>query len=229
MITTNVINRVFHIRVGSMTGTAFTIEDDKKQYLVTAAHVVASAKPPYRIEIYHEKKWKALELALTGICSVADTAVFAPSFQLSPAFDLPATSAGLVYGQDVYFLGFPYGIFAEAGALNRDFPFPLAKKACLSAFMDGDHGAKILLLDGHNNPGFSGGPVVFSEHGKPIGSSFRVTGVISGFRFAEEPAYHGGAPTPVTVRSNTGIIIAYDIKHAIEEIRKNPNGATIQA
>jgi S1-C subfamily serine protease len=228
MITVNVINRIFHIRVGSSSGTAFTVEHDGKQYLVTAAHVISSATPPFRIELYHEKKWKDLELELTGISPIADIAVLAPPFQLSPTFDLPASGAGVIYGQEVFFLGFPFGIFAEAGAINRNFPIPLVKKACLSALMDGERGEKIILLDGFNNPGFSGGPVVFSEQGKQLGSSFRVMGVISAYRFYEEPTYRGGAPTPVTVRANTGIVIAYDIKHAIEEIRKNPNGIPIR-
>jgi S1-C subfamily serine protease len=227
MITSNVFCRVFFIKVGATTGTAFTIEDADRQYLVTAAHVVAGLTPPFSVELFHENQWKILELELTGICPVSDIAVFAPRFQLSPAFPLPASADGVMFGQDVYFLGFPYGITSDAASLNQGRPFPLVKKACLSAVTQSDKGAKIVLLDGHNNPGFSGGPVVFCERGKPLASSFKVLGVVSGYRFAEEPAYHGGAPTPVTVRANTGIVICYNITHAIDVIRKNPNGALI--
>jgi S1-C subfamily serine protease len=228
VITANVFNRIFLIRVGSDTGTAFTVEHDGKQYLVTAAHLLLNVKPPYQIELFHEKTWKDLELELTGISPVADIAVFAPSFQLSPAFNLLATTTGVVYGQDVFFFGFPYGMLAEVGPLNRDFPLPLVKKACLSALTDGPDGGRLIVLDGHNNPGFSGGPVAFSEQGKPFGSSFKIMGVISGYRFDEQPAFYEGVATPFTVRSNAGIIFAYDIKHAIEEIEKNPNGVVIE-
>jgi hypothetical protein len=67
-------------------------------------------------------------------------------------------------------------------------------------------------LDGHNNPGFSGGPVLFKEqeHGK-----LKVAAVVSGYRFANEPVYHGEQKLPVTYRYNTGIVISYGIKHAV--------------
>ena len=60
--------------------------------------------------------------------------------------------------QDVYFLGFPYDLTNDGGTINRNFPIPLIKKGILSAIQVGE--VKTLLLDGHNNPGFSGGPVV---------------------------------------------------------------------
>lgn len=226
MITANVIHRVFHIRVGTVSGTAFTIEHDERQYLVTAAHVVSSLNGPYEVELLHENRWKKMRLELTGIASNADIAVLAPPFQLSPALTMPIGAGGAVYGQDVYFLGFPYGISPDSGSINRAFPFPLVKKGCLSAFTK-ENGANVVLLDGHNNPGFSGGPVVFAQQGQPSTSRFKVMSVISGYRFAEEPAYQGGAATPITVRANTGIIISYDIKHGVEEITKNPNGVQI--
>jgi S1-C subfamily serine protease len=227
MITANIIHRVFHIRVGAATGTAFTIEHDDRQYLVTAAHVVSSLKAPYEVELFHQNAWKKLKLELTGIAANADIAVFAPAFQVSPALNMPVGSGGVVYGQDVYFLGFPYGISPDSGAINRAFPFPLVKKACLSAFTkDGD--ANVILLDGHNNPGFSGGPVVFPQQGQPSSSRLKIMSVISGYRFAEEPAYLGGTETPISVRANTGIIISYDIQHAVDEITRNPNGAQIK-
>ena len=227
MITSNVIQRVFHIKVPSGTGTAFTIEHEGKQYLVTAAHLAEQLVPPYSVHIFHDKVWKKIDLNLTGICHSADTAVFAASFALSPALYLPATTDGAIYGQDVYFLGFPFQISPEAGKINYDFPMPLVKKACLSGFLDGDSNSRLMLLDGHNNPGFSGGPVVFSEQGKPVSSSFRVMGIISGYRFSEEPIYSANIQIPANVRANTGIVLAYDISHAIDEIKKNPNGYSI--
>jgi hypothetical protein len=52
--------------------------------------------------------------------------------------------------------------------------------------------------------------------------------VISSDRFADEPAYHSGELIPITVRANTGIVVCYDIKHVLEEIEQNPNGAEIK-
>ena len=42
MITANVIYRVFRLKVGLETGTAFTIEEEDREYLVTARHVAYS-------------------------------------------------------------------------------------------------------------------------------------------------------------------------------------------
>jgi hypothetical protein len=76
-------------------------------------------------------------------------------------------------------------------------------------------------LDGHNNPGFSGGPVLFKEqeHGE-----LKVAAVVSGYRFENEPIYHGEQELPVTYRYNTGIIISYGIKHAVALATTNPIG-----
>ena len=40
MITTNVLQRTFHLKYGANSGTCFTIDIDGRQYVVTARHVV---------------------------------------------------------------------------------------------------------------------------------------------------------------------------------------------
>jgi hypothetical protein len=47
-------------------------------------------------------------------------------------------------------------------AILGAFSVPLIKKAIISATVH-EHGATVLLLDGHNNPGFSGGPIVYRD------------------------------------------------------------------
>ena len=44
MMTANVFRRTFFIRHRELTGTAFTIDQGGRQYLVTAAHICASMK-----------------------------------------------------------------------------------------------------------------------------------------------------------------------------------------
>jgi len=125
MITTNVIQRTFHISIENSTGTCFTIDVDGKQYLVTAKHLVEQIKNTAKIRIYHENQWKDLQVTLVGHCEGnIDISVMAAGFQLSPTFELEPTSGGMIYGQDVYFLGFPYGMAGQVGELNRDFPLP---------------------------------------------------------------------------------------------------------
>ena len=224
MITINVIERVFHLKYGQGTGTCFAIDVDNKQYLVTAKHVVDTLVNKQEVEIYHNGNWVKVSINLIGHHPTADISVFSIDTILA-RHHLEPSSHGIAYGQDTYFLGFPYRIQSEKGnQINRNFPIPLVKKAILSCITNDGTGA-YMLLDGINNPGFSGGPVVFSEPGI---YNYRIAGVISGYKSVEEPTYHQGQQTPLSIRINTGIIIAYTINHAIDLINQNPTGTVIK-
>ena len=54
MITVNVLHRVFFIKAQSY-GTAFTLDKEGKQYLVTARHVFVDDKTRSAIEIFYKK------------------------------------------------------------------------------------------------------------------------------------------------------------------------------
>lgn len=221
MITSNVFHRTFRLRYGNNCGTCFTIDEDSKQYLVTARHVVAEIKQSDTVEIFYQNQWHTFNCEIVGEASDGiDITVFSVPIQLSPTYALPATTQDIVFGQEVFFLGFPYNLFADIGAMNRDFPLPFVKRATLSSIVNDSNG-EMLFLDGHNNPGFSGGPVVF----KPPGTKdFRVAGVISGYRYENEPIYEGNTPTQFAYRYNTGIIVSYSIRYAVELIQVNPIG-----
>ncbi len=222
MITLNVISRTFHIKYGSGTGTCFTIDVDNKQYFVTAKHVIEKLKDGDSVELFYKNAWAKLNVKLIGHSLNSDVSVFAIDFLIA-GDPLPPTTKGIAYGQDLYFLGFPYGIKSEVGALNRDFPLPLVKKGILSAIFF-DQPGKFLLIDGHNNPGFSGGPVVF----KPSNTGdFKVAGIISSYRYELENTFLNDSPTPIQTKTNTGIVIAYNIDNALDIIRDNPNGVPI--
>jgi hypothetical protein len=222
MITSNVIQRTFHIKYGSGTGTCFTIDIDGKQYFVTAKHVVENLNDNDEVELYFKNNWVKAKTKLIGHSTKSDVSVFAIE-QYIDGHPLPATIAGIVYGQDIYFLGFPYGIKSEVGALNREFPLPLVKKGILSA-MFFDQPGKYFLIDGHNNPGFSGGPVVYKV---PNTNDFNVGGIISAYRYELESTFLNDNPTPIQIKTNTGIVIAYNIDNALELIQQNPNGTVI--
>ena len=164
---------------------------------------------------------------MVGHCNgEIDISVLATNIRLSPDFPLPPTMAGIIYGQDVFFLGFPYGLKGEIGQMNRDFPLPFVKKAIFSCLQNTPTGAQLLFLDGHNNPGFSGGPVIFKESNS---NEFKVAGLISGYRYNEEPIYQGEEKLPLVYKYNTGIIISYGIKHAVDLIESNPIGFELDA
>jgi hypothetical protein len=222
MITSNVIHRVFWIRCGMTTGTAFALDVDGKQYLATAKHVLAGGTSPLTIEVYSNGNWTALPVNLVGHAAPdIDVSVLATDRRLTPP-DLPLvpTSAGAAYGQDVFFLGFPYGLIGKYCVGLGGYPLPLVKRATLSLF----HGNDAWLLDGHNNPGFSGAPVVFVPHG---GKDFNVGGIISSFHAVDEPVLASGQATPLVYRSNTGIIVCHLIDHAVALIQSNPIGISL--
>jgi hypothetical protein len=226
MITSNVIQRTFHINYLGSSGTCFTVDIDNKQYLITAKHIVSKIHDKDVIKLFHEGSWKDLNVYLVGHGhGEIDISVLKADIQLSPTHSLEPTSEGIIYGQDVFFLGFPYGMKGEVGEMNSNFPLPFVKKAIISSIQFKTNGLEILFLDGCNNPGFSGGPVVYKQNGI---NDYKVASVISGFRFNNEPIYHGKTEVDLTYQYNTGIIISYGINYATEIIKKNPIGYDVK-
>jgi len=191
--------------------------------MVTAKHVIAGCQDGDVLEIYRENNWHSFRAVIVGHYSNADVSVFVLPIVIS-SHPMPPTSVNLVYGQDVYFLGFPFGAQDMTNPeLNREFPMPYVKKAIVSSMPYQPNG-RFFFLDGINNPGFSGGPVVFRENGNP---EFRACGIISGYRFNNESVYQNDTQLELFVKVNTGIVIAYDISNAIELIDANPIGMEI--
>jgi hypothetical protein len=218
MITANFIHRTFRIRCGTSIGAAFTIDIDGRHYLVTARHVIANHFQEGALHVFGNGQWLPLSATLVGHApNTIDVSVLAPERRLSPpALPVNTSSGGLTYGQDVYFLGFPYYFLGNVIFTEEGFPLPFVKRALMSCFA-GD----VYLLDGHNNPGFSGGPVLFGPPGIP---PTNIAAVISGYKFVPEPIFEGQAQTELTYRYNTGIIVAYKVEHALALIRANPIG-----
>lgn len=226
MIPSNVIHRVYHIRYKNATGTCFAIDYNNKQYLVTAKHVIEGIKDGESIEINQNNNWLNIKIHLIGHSDVSDVSVFSISTILG-IHSLPPTTDGMIYGQDVYFLGFPYMHNIDTG-MNRNFPFPLVKKGIISIWFD-DGPTKIIFVDGHNNPGFSGGPLVFNPPEKPR-SHFQVAGIVSGFQYQQESIFNANNQAiNAFYKYNTGIIICYSIDHAIDLIKNNPTGLNLTA
>lgn len=149
----------------------------------------------------------------------ADISVLALPYRIAGAdLTLPPDAVGLMVGQDAFFLGFPFGLFGEIGNANYNYPLPFVKRATVSCFEHNQHGLHRIFLDGNNNPGFSGGPVVFCPPGT---NEFRVAGVISGYRYEDQPIFHGTELLPLSTRHNTGIIFSYGIGYATSLARVN--------
>lgn len=221
MITSNVLTRVFFVK-GSEYGTAFTIDHEGRQYLVTAKHIIGEGIEPNSIEVMHAQQWRTVHVELVGSRrDEVDIAVLAPKFQLSPTYDLPATSANITYGEDVFFVGYPYKMWVDAGASMRGRPVPFVKRGTLSN-LDFSEDVKLLWVDAISNEGFSGGPILSKSNSDP---RFRVIGVVSRFKTEQESVLDDrGEPTGCTVSYNTGFLVGYGIMHAVELIERNPIG-----
>lgn len=253
-VTLGVATRVLGIRVPSGIGTAFTMDVDGRQYLITAKHVVAGLKQNDSVEITKDGQWSQIKVNIFRCDDPIDIAVLVPPNALTPTLvmDPISDSVNVALGQDVYFVGYPYGMFPmwyKSDAREGTYPIPLTKKGVLTAF---DSEGKI-LLDGYNNPGFSGSPIVFIDlfHS---GRTFYVLGVVSGYHpelvAVTKPVPIGPGEntskvdawrilhlqngqtvelkdTDEVVPLNSGIVIGYNIKYAVDLIHKNPIGPKI--
>jgi hypothetical protein len=262
-MTANVYERVLLVRVGgngpsAETSTAFTVEVDGRQYLLTAKHVVAKLAPSDFIEYAKAGKWVRLPVQVLRCDDPTDIAVLVAPYQLTTTFEFPLDTSRIAYGQDVYFLGFPYGITLNGTNVNGSLPLPFIKRATYSGTfpLNAAKHSVLILLDGYNNPGFSGGPIVYKEPFSQ-GWVYRLVGVVSGFQpevadvmkkrpiksreeasaqAKEQPWRISTSPdgslfeyseTGNYVALNTGIVRGFAVFPAIELIHDHPTGPKI--
>lgn len=229
--TGNVTSRVFQIRYGGSTGTAFVIDYEGTQYFVTADHLVKSAGEKAAVEIFGsgDSKWHSVDFTiLHGGSKCVDVAVLVPTQKRFVNADQIPYPYNYALGQEVYFLGFPYGLYTTFA--NQGGAFPLIKHAYLSAnvscsalYPDGTGDDGLILLDGLNNPGFSGGPVVAPDMFSPFTNVRlqKLIGVISGYRNDNIPLnVNGQRVDNASVAANSGIIIAIPFQRVIDLITK---------
>ncbi len=228
-IPAEVIQSVFHIKTSSAFGSCFVMMVDSHQYIATARHLLTdreSALSPgatIGIDIFHNLNWVTLQCKIVGIgTGDNDIAVLAPPQVLADYSVLGYSSRKLYYGQDVCFLGYPHLMRGDVGQMNNDFPLPFAKAAMVSMIaVQGN----LLVLDGHNNPGFSGGPVAYPQLDVPNGP-WQIAGVISGNSVIREPVFveNSEKEAPFTVSQNIGLIDCCPIEVGLELIATNPIG-----
>lgn len=215
-IQANILYRVFFIKAADY-GTAFIINVEGAEYLVTAKHLLDQTATNHEIQIFRNNRWSPHKVHAAAFCrSEADIAVLQLQDRLIPP-DLPVTPSvkGMVLGQDVYILGFPHKMHEDVGQMLGGNPCPLVKRGTASSLGAGD--PKIVFVDTFSNEGFSGGPVVFSPPSAP--KSVQIAGVISGFRTHRESVIGSdGEPTGNYVEINTGLLRAYGISYALDLI-----------
>jgi hypothetical protein len=134
-VTSNALLRTLEIKAPSGTGTAFTIDVDHRQYLITAKHVISPVQNGVQsiIQIRHKDGWSPLKVTVYECDDPVDIAVLIPPMQITVDYPLEATSKGMTIGQDAYFLGFPYGEFTTYS--NMPWIVPLVKRATVAQFI----------------------------------------------------------------------------------------------
>lgn len=217
--------------------TAFSLDVENKQYLITASHVIKFIGNEGTIDIFHDSQWKPIDINVVGRGdanhSATDVAVLAATCHLDPShpgtyYQLKTTTTSFVFGQQVYFCGFPYDLYTEIEK-NNGYPVPMIKGALISGTIKKTGMPELFVLDGHNNPGFSGGPVAFQPEGGQT-PEFQVIGVVSGYHVNHAPVIYQDRSTgqqqatKLVSRENAGIILCPSIKQAIDMIERKPIG-----
>jgi len=226
---------IFPIKYKNIGGTCFVIDVDNRQYIITARHICHNIKDGDTIQLYINQEW--YDVAIKPLFPKSDTVdivALAANRLIMPKMEFDIGVENLMLGQDVYFLGFPFLDFKLGSKFNGSVTtlFPFVKKGICSALP----GEGIIYLDGHNNPGFSGGPVIFSNYFK---NHLQIAGVVSGYKNNDNPVMikeiEDRSQSQVRekqqkkkivpyVAENTGIIVTYSIGYIMEAIRANPIG-----
>lgn len=219
-----ILQKVFLIKVGGNTGSCFYVSVDSVDYLVTAKHLFpdkVSHNSPVEIEILRNDGWlKFKPTLLTHLNTQIDIALLNMNSNELKAnlFDLESKS--YFVSQECFFVGFPFGLKMEdkEGKLNDGFPIPFVKKGIVSAFISDSSGMKKIFLDGHNNPGFSGGPVVVSNFDSGSKHKMKIIGVVSAYLNENKTI-----KTPLgnfINNENSGIVLSYATDHIYEIINR---------
>jgi S1-C subfamily serine protease len=219
-VPTEILLRTQFIKGPSEEGTAFTVDYKGKVYIVTARHVVAGVPMQNAtIQEWRDGEWKDYRTVKTIYPSSSDVdiAIFETTETVDKPFSISAYSdTGATFGQQVWFLGYPFGIFTHgATGDNTSLVAPFIKRGTMSAIDATNRDAVVLYIDGFNNPGFSGGPIVFWDFTK---RTYEILGVVQGYREDAAKVLINGRHVDTQILVNTGILVAYDIRPAMKAI-----------
>lgn len=222
MVPNEILQSVYMIKYGAHSGSCLYISVNNVDYLVTAKHLFANVpnKTDVDIEIIKDNglvKFKPTLLIHNN--KEIDIAVLDLKSNNLKEIRFDIGSKGYWLSQDSYFVGFPFGLKMDNNpvSVNSGFPLPFVKKGIISGFINKNNVTQI-FLDGHNNPGFSGGPVVVENIGSSSKNKMRVIGVISAY-LNESKTIN----TPfgnITNSENSGLVLSYAFDHVLEIINE---------
>lgn len=226
-VPTQMLERTWFIKFGNEAGTAFLLDHQGRIYLVTAKHVVAGVPATgATIQVWQSNQWTNYKTVKTLYppSPKVDIAVFeTPERALHPYSIQPEEGSkdAVTLGQRVWFLGFPFGLGTQFGN-STAMPFagriPFIKSGTMSAIDSRNPEAVVLYIDGFNNPGFSGGPIIYWSFGE---HKYEILGVVEAYRQEAANVQIKGKNVPTPILVNSGILLGYTIQPAIEAIEGN--------
>lgn len=218
-ITSSALRRIIFIKYKDNCGTAFTTEVNNKQYIITAKHILKGINHIDEIYIFYQNEWKKMKVkSIQFKDREVDAIVLEPNIQLTPKTNIEFSMDNLVLGQDVYLLGFPFGLKTDVGTVNNDFPIPFVKKGVCSSIDASNYEEKIIWIDGYSNPGFSGGPIVFRDIET---EKLKIAGVIKGHLNENVNIMDENGKTGLYAKVNSGLIYGIGIDSIIKLIQTN--------
>lgn len=214
LLQNQVIQKVIQLEHNSKQFTGFLISNKSvtAQYIATARHTIPDVRNNQEVYVGFRKdnEWKQIKcIAYTHNNEDLDIILLrlVDTQHIKPNYNVPLSSKGMLASQQAFFLGFPFGLNAASESINEGFPIPFIKVGIISAISSA-YRKGYFYLDGHNNKGFSGGPVAFYDYNE---KTFKICGVVSGFL---NENLVDGAP-------NSGIVSACYIGYVQEILSQN--------
>lgn len=206
----DIMLNTFKIKTTKGTATAFVVMFQNSPYLVTARHTFPNTTK-YGEQVSFHILYDSVYSKYNGKIrfhkdTSVDIAIMAVDNFKPKLTPFPLThEIGL--GQEVLFFGFPYNTFYTR-AFGHSLPF--IKHATISAIGD-----DTFFLDGINNPGFSGGPIVVRDSEQRLCIAGVVTAYHPEYNFIED--VDKKKSDSLKYHFNSGIIYAHPRKQ-IEEV-----------
>jgi hypothetical protein len=215
-----ILKSTFNIFYKDKNCTAFIVNGSKGQYLITAKHLFDNTI----------KEGTLVDIIIKGgqideeiNCDIfyhdntaIDIAVLKLNSNVISGEILQLKESGSYYlAQQCLFLGFP---LFNLGTVTDIGKVAFVKRAIISAFHE-ENNIRIMLLDGQNNLGFSGGPVI--TYNETMDTQF-IIGVVSGYINQQNniEIKNGEINNTIQIAENSGIIITYNSEYIIEIINK---------
>lgn len=226
-VTTNVLLRVIRFQSGDKFGTAFTIEVEGQQYIITARHNLTKSEASVDVKLFLNGAWHPFKArAIYPDNHSVDIVALDVGQKVTVDFPLDTGFRDFALGKQIYIVGYPWGLRTQGGLPDNMAEIPFLKSGILSAIDSRQKDSVIFYLDSDNNPGFSGGPIVYRDSKS---GDYRVAAVVSGYWNEAFPVLKekdltnpdAKAYEDLYTRGNSGITVGYSVKHIVDAIQKD--------